>query len=75
MFGGPLGGLLFGGETLDYFCLAVGAREYRQPNQVRKDCPFSHRKRADVRTCHDGGPVQASHPATIKLTHYPAIAA
>jgi hypothetical protein len=27
------------------------------------------------RICAYGGPVQASHPATIKLTHYPAIAA
>jgi hypothetical protein len=27
------------------------------------------------RICAYGGPVQASHPATIKLTHSPAIAA
>src|ERR1700682_6315546 len=28
-----------------------------------------------LRICAYGGPVQASHPSTIKLTHYPAIAA
>src|ERR1700730_9114474 len=30
MFGDPLGGLLFGGETLDYFRLAIGPTT--QPN-------------------------------------------
>ena len=32
MFGDPLGGLLFGGETLDYFRLAIGPKNIDQPN-------------------------------------------
>ena len=33
MFGGPLGGLLFGGETLDYFRLAVGPENIDNPTK------------------------------------------
>ena len=31
MFGDPLGGLLFGGETLDYFRLAIGPKNIDHP--------------------------------------------
>ena len=33
MFGDPLGGLLFGGETLDYFRLAIGPKNIDHPAQ------------------------------------------
>ena len=33
MFGDPLGGLLFGGETLDYFRLAIGPKNIDHPGK------------------------------------------
>ena len=33
MFGDPLGGLLFGGETLDYFRLAIGPKNIDHPTK------------------------------------------
>jgi hypothetical protein len=31
MYGNPLGGLSFGGETLDYFCLAIRPKNIDHP--------------------------------------------
>ena len=46
MFGDPLGGLLFGGETLDYFRLAIGPRtSTTQPNP---ELPFSRQESGSV---------------------------
>jgi len=61
MFGYPLGGLLFGGETLDYFRLAIGPKNIdHQPNPV---LPFRATKAgrySDIsRICAYGAPVQA----------------
>jgi hypothetical protein len=78
MFGGPLGGLLFGGETLHHFRLAIGPENIDNPAKSGR-IALSHTEGGPMfghpRICAYGGPVQASHPATIKLTHYPAIAA
>jgi hypothetical protein len=103
MFGGPLGGLLFGGETLDYFRLAIGPENIDNPAKsgrialshtengpmfghatnmrLRRPGSSAHSshilircstRRSTIRRATD---FRTSHPATIKLTHYPAIAA
>jgi hypothetical protein len=46
MFGDPLGGLLFGGETLDYFCFTIGPENIDHP--AKSGITFSH---------HESGPV------------------
>ena len=68
MFGDPLGGLLFGGETLDYFGLAVGQTSTTQP--IRDYLTFSRHESgsySDIsRICTYGAPVQAGGLTTIK---------
>jgi hypothetical protein len=54
MFGDPLGGLLFGGETLDYFRLAIGQRtSTAQPNP---GLPFRTTKAIGIRTSREYAP-------------------
>jgi hypothetical protein len=55
MFGGPLGGLLFGGETLDYFRLAIGPHNIEHP--VKSGIALSHT---------EGGPM-FGHPTNMRL--------
>jgi hypothetical protein len=70
MFGDPLGGLLFGGETLDYFGLAVGPNIDHTPNP---GLPFRGTKAGRYsgisRICAYGAPVQAGRLTTIKPTY------
>jgi hypothetical protein len=56
MFGGPLGGLLFGGETLDYFRLAIGPENIDNPAKSGR-IALSHA---------EGGPM-FGHPTTMRL--------
>jgi hypothetical protein len=69
MFGDPLGGLLFGGETLDYFGLAIGPNIDHPANP---GLPFRATKAgrySDISgICAYGAPVQAGRPTTIKPT-------
>ena len=61
MFGDPLGGLLFGGETLDYFRLAIGPKNIDHP--AKSGITFRATKAgrySDIsRICAYGAPVQA----------------
>ena len=65
MFGDPLGGLLFGGETLDYFRLAIGPKNIDHP--AKSGISFSRYERySDIlRICAYGAPVQAGRLTTI----------
>jgi hypothetical protein len=54
MFDDPLGGLLFGGETPDYFRLAIGQRtSTAQPNP---GLPFRATKAIGIRTSREYAP-------------------
>jgi hypothetical protein len=53
MFGDPLGGLLFGGETLDYFGLAIGPNIDHPPNP---GLPFRVTKADRIRTSREYAP-------------------
>ena len=46
MFGDPLGGLLFGGETLDYFRLAIGPKNIDHP--AKSGITFSRHESGSV---------------------------
>jgi hypothetical protein len=46
MFGDPLGGLLFGGETLDYFRLAIGPKNIDHP--AKSGITFSRHQSGSV---------------------------
>ena len=46
MFGDPLGGLLFGGETLDYFRLAIGPKNI--DHQAKSGIAFSRHESGSV---------------------------
>ena len=46
MFGDPLGGLLFGGETLDYFRLAIGPKSIDHP--AKSGITFSRHESGSV---------------------------
>jgi hypothetical protein len=46
MFGDPLGGLLFGGETLDYFGLAIGPKNIDHP--AKSGITFSRHESGSV---------------------------
>jgi hypothetical protein len=69
MFGDPLGGLLFGGETLDYFGLAIGPNIDHPANP---GSPFRTTKAdrySDIsRISTYCAPVQAGRLTTIKPT-------
>ena len=55
MFGDPLGGLLFGGETLDYFRRAIGPKNIDHP--AKSGITFSRqRKRVGIRTSREYAP-------------------
>jgi len=56
MFGDPLGGLLFGGETLDYFRLAIGPKNIDHPAKIL-DYLFAPRKRVGIRTSREYAPI------------------
>jgi hypothetical protein len=67
MFGDPLGGLLFDGETLDYFRLAIGPKNIDHP--AKSGITFRATKAgrySDIsRICAYGAPVQAGRLTTI----------
>ena len=46
MFGDPLGGLLFGGETLDYFCFTIGPENIDHP--AKSGITFSRHESGSV---------------------------
>src|SRR6266850_5981718 len=56
-------------------CASAGSR--RQPgvpiSSTSYSAPHLQMRCSILQTCAYGGPVQASHPATIKLTHYPRL--
>jgi hypothetical protein len=54
MFGDPLGGLSFGGETLDYFRLASGPKNIDHP--AKSGYLFAPRKRVGIRTSREYAP-------------------
>jgi hypothetical protein len=54
MFGDPLGGLFFGGETLDHFRLAI------RPKNI------DHPAKSGIFSRHENGPV-FGHPANMHL--------
>jgi len=54
MFGDPLGGLFFGGETLDHFRLAI------RPKNI------DHPAKSGIFSRHENGPV-FGHPANMRL--------
>ena len=55
MFGDPLGGLLFGGETLDYFRLAIGPKNIDHP--AKSGITFSrHESGSGIRTSREYAP-------------------
>jgi|SRR5450432_2146785 len=56
MLGGPLGGLLFGGETLDYFCLAIGPENIDNPA-----------KSGRIALSHTESGTLFGHPANMRL--------
>ena len=46
MFGDPLGDLLFGGETLDYFCFTIGPESIDHP--AKSGITFSRHESGSV---------------------------
>src|SRR5258705_9192615 len=69
MFGDPLGGLLFGGETLDYFRRAIGPKNIDHP--AKSGITFSRHESGSVfgRICAYGAPVQAPGALGTTGTH------
>jgi hypothetical protein len=68
----PLGRVMFGNEAFDRFVSPSGQRistPHPDPGFFR--ATKVGRCSAILRICACGGPVQASYPATIKLTQYP----